>query len=465
MLYDQHRQNQYFTVILRHSMSAFKDLATLGVRGMVAGMLLCLTLTSPAQTPDDATQQLQQLIDAQQAAKQSNNPAQVIAASEKLTTAAAQQEAATTEALKHPHLAPAKAEQLKHRDRQLHQVLSNGFNDWGTAEALQHQYQPALAHFQQAEKWDPATPGLMRNLGTAAFLLQDYQESARALAPVVAQDPSDPRSRLMLAMSLFSIEKFAEAAQNFAPIGDLAMQDTRSAYAWAFSLAHIHQEQQANQIIDNLAARDLAPDVRMLVCQLYNTTENYEHAVPCFKRLSEENPAMPRAHFEAGATLVHLDRPADAISELRAELKLNTQDVETQYYLAFALLETSQRDEAVKLLQTVIAEKPDHAQAQYQLGKVLLEDGKTDEAIPHLEIAAKEDPSSDYIHYQLQAAYRRAGRTDDANRELAIYKQIKTSHRNTSPAHESPGTTQPEAPPSGQPAPPSMPVPAPQPQP
>ncbi|HYK37264.1 tetratricopeptide repeat protein [Alloacidobacterium sp.] len=437
-------------------MSVFKDLGTWGV----AGILLCFTLS--AQTPDAATQQLQQLIDSEQSARQSGDPGQVIAAAEKLTEAAGQQMTATTEALKQPHLAPAQSQQLNHREQQLREVLSNGFNDWGTAEARQKEYQQALTHFQQAEKWDAATPGVMRNLGTAAFLLQDYPESVRALTAVVTHDANDQRSRLMLAMSFFSMEKFADAAKNFSIIPDTAMHDTRSAYAWSFSLARTGQDMQANSIIDNLAARDLTPDVRMLVCQLYNTTENYEHAVPCFKKLAEENPTMPRANFEAGAALVHFDRPADAIPELRAELKLNPQDVDAQYYLAFALLETSQKDEALSLLRTVIAEKPDHAQAQYQMGKVLLEDGKVDEAIPHLETAAKLDPSSDYIHYQLQAAYRRAGRTADANRELEIYKQIKASHRNTGAPHES---TRPAAPPSDQPVPPATQEPAPRPQP
>jgi tetratricopeptide (TPR) repeat protein len=410
-----------------------------GISFRLAPVLLFLAMPAQPQAADPALQQLQQLIDVQQAAKNSGDLTQIAASSEKLTDAAARQMTAATAALKQPHIAAANIQQLKKRERQLREILSNGFNDWGTAEARQQQYQQALAHFQQAEKWDASTPGVMRNLGTAAFLLQDFSESARALTSAVTQDPNDQHSRLMLAMSLFSIEKFAEAAQNFAPIAELAMQDTRSAYAWAFSLARTNQQQKANQIIDVLAARDLAPDVRMLVCQLYNTTENYEHAVPCFLRLAKENPTMARAHFEAGATLVHLDRPADAIPELRDELKLNPQDVDTQYYLAFALLETSQKEEALQLLRTVIAEKPDHAQAQYQLGKVLLEDGKIDEAILHLEIAAKLDPSSDYIHYQLQAAYRRAGRSDDANRELEIYKQIKASHRNAGPAHEGTG--------------------------
>ena len=404
------------------------------------GLCLCLLSfaqkSAPAATPNVPTQQLQQLLDAQQAAKNSGDPAQVAAASEKLTASAEQQITAVTQAQQQPGVTPARKQQLKTREAQLKQILSNGFNDWGTAEARQKQFQPALAHFQQAEKWDAATPGLMRNLGTAAFLIEDYPVSARALTSAVAESPDNQRLRLMLAMSLFTIEKFPEAAANFAKIPDLAIEDTRSAYAWAFSLARINQQQQANQITDNLAARELTPDVRMLVCQLYNLTENYEHAVPCFRKLVEENPTMPHAHFEIGATLVHLDRPADAIPELRAEFKLNPEDIDAQYYLAFALLETSQKAEALTLLNKVIAEKPDHAQAQYQLGKVMLEDGKTDEAIQHLEIAAKLAPSLDYVHYQLQAAYRRAGRTADANRELEIYKQIKASHRNTGPAHE-----------------------------
>ena len=403
-----------------------------------ANILPALAQSAPAagKAAPVSDQELQHLIDAQQAAVSSGDPAQVAGASQQLTTLAAQQMSMVTAALKQPNLPAAKAGQLKTREQQLRQLLSNSFNNWGTAEARQHQYQSALAHFQQAETWDATTPGLMRNLGTAAFFLEDYPESARALKSVVAANPDDQRTRLMLAMSLFTIEKFADAASQFALIGELAMQDPRAAYAWAYSLARSSQQQHANEIADNLAARDLAPEVRMLVCQLYTATENYEHAVPCFRKLSDANPDMPRVHYETGATLVHLDRPADAIPELRAELKLNPEDADAQYYLAYALLETSQKEEALPLLRTVIAEQPNYSQAQYQLGKVLLEDGQTDEAIGHLEIAAKLEPVADYIHYQLQAAYRRAGRADDANRELRVYKEIKASHRATGPAHE-----------------------------
>ena len=122
-------------------------------------------------------------------------------------------------------------------------------------------------------------------------------------------------------MSLFSLERFPEAAKNFTAIGDLAMQDTRTAYAWAYSLVRTNQPQQANAIADILAARDLSPDVHLLVCKLYTASENYEHAIPCFRAIAAANPEMPGVHYELGATLIHLDKPADAIPELREELK------------------------------------------------------------------------------------------------------------------------------------------------
>jgi tetratricopeptide (TPR) repeat protein len=410
----------------------------------ILGTLICFSSSTQSRsqaTPlsDTATVELQHLLDAETAARNSGDPAQVAASAQKLTEIAEQQVKATTSALAQPNLSLTRKKQLRIRQQQLRQILSSGFNDWGTAEARQQQYAEALGYFQQAEKWDNTTPGLMRNLGMAAFRLQNYSEAVRALKQVVDTDSSDQSARLMLAMSFFSLEKFSDAANQFAAINDLAMRDTRTAYAWAFSLARTNQQQQANQIADNLAARNLTPDVRFLVCQLYTTTENYDHAVPCFRKLSSGNPEMPRVHYELGATLIRLDRPAEAVPELRAELKISPNDTDAQYDLAYALLETSQRDEALTLLKQVVAEKPTYFQAQYELGKTLLEDGKTTDAIEHLEAAAKLDPAADYIHYQLQSAYRRAGRTEAADHELAIYKQIKASHRNNGPPHETTG--------------------------
>src|ERR1700747_2524742 len=51
--------------------------------------------------------------------------------------------------------------------------LPNALNDLGTTEARESNFPLALTHFHEAEQWQPALPGLMRNIGLAADRVQD----------------------------------------------------------------------------------------------------------------------------------------------------------------------------------------------------------------------------------------------------------------------------------------------------
>lgn len=390
-----------------------------------------------------ALAQLQKLLDRQRHATYSQNPDDVVASSQTLTKFAKQLLKRIDVALKQAPSSPARTRDLRTQEHQLRQILANGFNDWGTAEAKQKQFGEALYHFQEAERWDPSIPGLMRNLGTAAFRMENYSESVRALERAASTSPEDERSRLMLAMSQFSLERFTDAAKNFAATSDLTMQDNRTAYAWAYSLVRTNQPQQANAIADILRTRSLPQDIRLLVCKLYTASESFELAIPCLRMLVQENPTMLDVHYELGATLIRLNRPSEAIPELRAELAIDSKDIDAQYDLAYSLLETSQKEEAIRLLGSVLTENPNYTQAHYQLGKVLLESGKSEEAIEHLEIAARLNPANDFVHYQLQVAYRRIGRAEDANRELQRYKELKAAKREGVALHDSHQTWQP----------------------
>ncbi len=326
---------------------------------------------------------------------------------------------------------------------QLCDLLATYNNDLGAAEARLGRYEPALAHFQEAERWLPPSPTLLLNLGTAAFRLGDFKESARALtiylqSQQVGGAPLPPqfnRALLMLAMSLFSNGQFAEADKVFASIPELTLRDPRTAYSWAFSLAHSGQQQHANQIVSELAKQALPSDAMSLVCHIYMDTENYEQSAGCFRKLYETDPTVKLAHYQVAESLIRLDRPAEAVPELRQELALNPDNPDVQYSLAFALLQSSHKEEALGILQTLTASHPSHAQAQYQLGKALLEQGDAKSAVTHLELAEQNDPAPDYIHYQLQAAYRKAGRIEDADRELRVYREIKARNREITAPH------------------------------
>ena len=85
-----------------------------------------------------------------------------------------------------PQLTPQEKTDIKNAEQRLSLILGNAYNDLGTSEARQKQYAIALNYFQQAEKWNPAIPHLMRNIGFSAFRATDYAESARALKVAVS---------------------------------------------------------------------------------------------------------------------------------------------------------------------------------------------------------------------------------------------------------------------------------------
>ena len=334
-----------------------------------------------------------------------------------------------TKTMTPPALTKEEQGQVKAQEKQLRVILGTAFNDLGTSEARRKEYAPALAHFQEAEKWNPGTPRLMRNIGLAAFRSNNYAEAARALKLALVSDPQDKLAQSMLAMSLYSTDQFAEAAKVFDQLGDTALSDPRVAYAWAFSLAQANDPLKSAAILEKLSAQPLAPDMLLLVGQVYNAIGDNLHALGSFQKAAQQDPSLQRAHYFAGLALIRLDRPNEAIPEFEAELKLTPDEPDAQYNLAFALLETSRRDQALAILKPLVAAHPNHAMAQYQLGKVLLDDGQVNDAIPHLEAAAANNPSLDYVHYQLQMAYRKAGRTADAEREAKLYREIKDRKR------------------------------------
>jgi len=341
--------------------------------------------------------------------------------------------------LKSAKLTPAQLQHGKMQEKRLRQILSTTYNDWGAAEARQQKYLQALIHFHEAERWSASTPGLMRNIGLAAAKVGDNVEAARALKIVVKHDPKDRVSAAILAISLFATERYADSAQVFGTLGDAALSDPDMAYAWAFSLAHTNQPKQASAILEKLTSRQLPPEMLVSIGEIYNNLGDYEHALTCFRKAVQQDPSLKKAHDDAGAALIRLDRPAEAIPELEAELKLNPDEPDTQYRLAYALLQTSQEDQAITVLRRLIAAHPNHARARYDLGKELLETGKTEEAIQNLEVAAKLDPERAYVHYQLQSAYRKAARNSDADRELQLYRQIKERDRGRTPPQNEPG--------------------------
>jgi tetratricopeptide (TPR) repeat protein len=315
------------------------------------------------------------------------------------------------------------------QEKQLREILGTSYNDLGTAEARQKNYSEALAHFIEAERWNPDMPGLTRNLGVAAARVGDHATTVRALAKHLAATPNDNVARALLGIAYYETEAYAEAAKTLGPLGDAALQEPGLAYPFAVSLNRSGRAQEAEKVLDKLEQQAASAENFLLLGQQWADAGNAARALAALRRASEMDPALRRAHYRAGLVYIREGRPADAEREFEAELALSPDNTDAQYHLGYAHLLQSQRDQALALFQSVVASNPQHAEAQYQLGKLLLDQEQVKGAIDHLEAAVRLSPEKDFVHYQLQAAYRKDGRVEDADRELKVYREIKSRNR------------------------------------
>jgi tetratricopeptide (TPR) repeat protein len=314
-------------------------------------------------------------------------------------------------------------------ESQLRLILGTSFNDLATSEAVRRDYASALAHYQEAERWDSTVPGLPRNLGVAAFRVQNYQECVRALSQVVASNSSDAAARAMLGSAYFGLDDYREAARTIAPLGERAMHDAALGYTWAASLSRLGELTQATQILQEYEKSDLSPDAILLVGQLWTDMADYARAVASFHRALDRDPSLARAHYFAGLAQLRWDHTNEALEEFNAVLKLTPDDPDAKIGLGYVFLQQNKQTEAKDIFRSVIATHPENGNAHYQLGKLLLNAGNVQEAVTELEAAARALPQTDYVHYQLQAAYRKESRTAEADRELQVYKELKAKNR------------------------------------
>ena len=339
----------------------------------------------------------------------------------------------TPELLARVNMSDEEMQQAKLQEAQLRSILGSALNDLATAEARQQRYEIALAHFHEAARWQPETPGLARNTGIAAAKLEKYPEAAQTLRDVVASNPDDDLARSLLGVALYSTEAYADAVATLQPMETQLRADSALSYIYGAALLKANQTVRGIEVLKGIDANSPnSADAHFLAGQANEQDGDVPNALLEYKQALALNPAMREVHFRAGLLLLKKGRREEAADELRAEIALNPASTAAKYHLALALIESEKKEEALKLLLEVQRDEPNRADTYYQLGKLQLDQGDVKGAITNLETGERLDPDQYYFHYQLSLAYRRDGRASEAAREMKTYQTIKARARGRS---------------------------------
>jgi len=131
-------------------------------------------------------------------------------------------------------------------------------------------------------------------------------------------------------------------------------------------------------------------------------------------------PGRPQFLALLGEAERQSKNPQRAVELTREALRADAGFAQARYYLALALFDVGQRDEAIGELEQVVAAGPPLVDPYLSLGTAYLDAGRPDPALAVLDAALKIDSARADVHIQLARAYRLKDLTARAAQELLL---------------------------------------------
>jgi len=265
----------------------------------------------------------------------------------------------------------AAARDLAAFEKRIAPAIADTYNNLGVIAATGADYITALHNFEHAAAWNPGLDGLDLNLGRAAFMASQFAQAVAPLSRYVAAHPADSGTRGALAMSQFMTRNYSGCIETLKGVESDIASIPQMQYIYAESLVKIGQVDQGQHRLAVLVAA---------------------------------HPEIPDAHRDYGEALALEGQPQKAAAELRAALRLNSND----------------------------------AESRYDLGKLELAAGDATAAIPDLQAATEIAPADPRYHRELAAAYEKSLRVAEAVKEKQLYEHLEAEQAKPANAEKSP---------------------------
>jgi tetratricopeptide (TPR) repeat protein len=171
------------------------------------------------------------------------------------------------------------------------------------------------------------------------------------------------------------------------------------------------------------------PQAHFLQARLYDTFGGLRDAASSFRHVVELDAERDDARLELAGLLVTLAQPSEAAPHAAYLASQHPRNVRVRVLLAQCREALGQPEEAVRLLDEVLAQEPHFGPALAERGRLALADGQAAEAEGMLQEACLLQPGDARALYQLELCFTRQGKTDAARECSARMKQLEDDHR------------------------------------
>ena len=254
--------------------------------------------------------------------------------------------------------------------------------------------------FQRAQQMRPDDVDSMVGLARSLMLAGKDSNALPVLVRANQLAPDRTDILLMMAQGSYNGGFYADTAAAYEKYLKLKPDDDIARRERGFALARSYRVKEGIQELEWYVKRHPQDPLGYYKLAAAQSPEDKEKSLESINKVLALDPKFHEARYARGLLYMQLNRPAEAVADLKAYLNIN----------------------------------PENGQALDQMGRALLKVGEPQAAADYLQRAIQKNPEDGDLYFQLSRALRALGRTQEMTEALARFKQLGGAKEKMIPA-------------------------------
>ena len=280
----------------------------------------------------------------------------------------------------------------------------------------------AEAAYSEALKINPKAARALNGLGDALYRAGRFSEAQARYEASTYADPDDLSAKIGVAKAKLALERVEDASANLKKLRDTYPQSVPVAYWYGRALEAAGSRAVAETVYRGVLKTPSddpqTVDVYIALALLQSQQGRIEEAQKTLADARAKLPDLPAIHKAMGDVSLSQGRYAEATSEFRQAVALDTEDLGSKFRLGVALRRDSKFDEANKSFDEVAAVDKDYPGLALERGLLFEASGRTDDALKEYEGALAKAPKDPDLMLRVGCGKVSAGRAKQAEELL-----------------------------------------------
>ena len=289
----------------------------------------------------------------------------------------------------------------------------------------------AISEMREALRYNENSAAVRVELAALLQNVGDTQSALQAAEEAVRLDPRNTDAHWLLA-NIYSRtsgrgaagrEGLDKTVKELETLRDIDPADERAYYALGGAYFDLEEPEKAIQAFEKFQQLNSGSNAGYReIAKYYEKTGNEDKAIEYLQKATNTVPEDWESLLKLATLYSKASKNEEAIPIYRKILELVGEDnAAVRRQLALSMVEAGQNDEAIKLLEEMVASTPNDAILQVLYGRALIGNNELPKAIETLKSVQKENPDNMEANFYLGSAYERSNRFPEA---IAVFTEL-----------------------------------------